>query len=325
VNRCKNFQEMISAYLDNELDHASLAALNTHLLSCENCRNTLVELNQIQDSTKLLCVEPPSNLHSSIMNRIEGQKIAKKRKGGRLRFSYFTAAAAAVVLMVGVSAAVQSGSLQKYEKAEADNLILSESFSNSSQSDGGTVSYDQSVLQDSISEDSANAAEKEHFLSGIISNIFDNGKDDASSETTPALSAGSTADAPDSAPADSIPETDNESDPKQLQEPLFSENEFSNTDPESSNTNPDTEDFKAVPQIPDAVEIIVLNTTSIPDSLTAFESEASAEYTIIRVPESQVQDIIHLLSDQILETYDNRSCADSADEPIYAFLIPVSE
>ena len=72
------FQEDLSAYLDNELAPAMRDRIETHLHACDECSDMLAALRQNRDRIKALEHPAPSSIESAVMAKIREQ-TAKQR------------------------------------------------------------------------------------------------------------------------------------------------------------------------------------------------------------------------------------------------------
>jgi predicted anti-sigma-YlaC factor YlaD len=73
---CGTMQELMSGYLDDELDNADAERLETHLKSCEQCRAALNEMTSVVSTASGLTIdEPPDEVWDEFLdgvyNRIE--------------------------------------------------------------------------------------------------------------------------------------------------------------------------------------------------------------------------------------------------------------
>lgn len=109
--------EQLSEYLDESLPRAEREALDEHLATCAECRDTLAELRRVVDRARGLDDRPPSkDLWSGIATRIGssgGTAVVSidrarvpARSTRRLSFSIPQALAAGIVLMAVSSGAV---------------------------------------------------------------------------------------------------------------------------------------------------------------------------------------------------------------------------
>jgi predicted anti-sigma-YlaC factor YlaD len=67
VNKCNKYNELISAYIDNELNEDDRAVLDAHLETCDECRKYLKLLQSVSSSAGNTLVQPPEKLAEGIM------------------------------------------------------------------------------------------------------------------------------------------------------------------------------------------------------------------------------------------------------------------
>ncbi|MBF0610424.1 MAG: hypothetical protein G8345_01350 [Magnetococcales bacterium] len=68
--------ELVSAFLDGELDDVILEAVIKHLMECEDCCQTLSHLAQVRDAiTDQVTVSDPEAMTQSIMMAIQNERI----------------------------------------------------------------------------------------------------------------------------------------------------------------------------------------------------------------------------------------------------------
>jgi anti-sigma-K factor RskA len=84
-------RENIAAYALGALDAADIAALESHLQTCESCRSELAEYQAISDG--LLTALPPKAPSAALRKRLQGQlpsaqKTAQKKTRPRLTWSF---------------------------------------------------------------------------------------------------------------------------------------------------------------------------------------------------------------------------------------------
>ncbi len=123
---CKPFQENLPAYSLGALDADELAALESHIATCEDCKAELAEYRTI--SYGLLQALPPQ-APSARVRRYLTNRFASKRTGKLVplfqRFSLGQLVNAFVMLMLIVSnvfAAMQIGDLRQEQTALAERL-----------------------------------------------------------------------------------------------------------------------------------------------------------------------------------------------------------
>jgi hypothetical protein len=100
--KCEVPRELLSGYLDGELDRKQKAELEKHLRECEQCRNELEELKRLDQQVRTSEIEEPSRDFFFQLNRRIMQKVKKKPRVSLFRLSpiLVPVAAAALVLIV---------------------------------------------------------------------------------------------------------------------------------------------------------------------------------------------------------------------------------
>ncbi|MBF0188421.1 MAG: zf-HC2 domain-containing protein [Magnetococcales bacterium] len=67
--------ELVSAFLDGEIDHSLVRPLTEHLRECEACRQLLVHLAQAQEAVmNAFLIPDPESLTASVMAAIEADE-----------------------------------------------------------------------------------------------------------------------------------------------------------------------------------------------------------------------------------------------------------
>ena len=111
-----DFSELLSAYLDGELEPELVAQLEDHLEDCAYCKNMLEEIKEIKYAlSSLQEVEPPQSLHASIMHAVNRQVIedqnerkARKVAVRNLWLKRVSVVLAACLIILAISPAVRS-------------------------------------------------------------------------------------------------------------------------------------------------------------------------------------------------------------------------
>ena len=73
--KCKNFQEMISLYLDNRLSSEEIKQLEAHLASCPECKKEYIASKNIKNLLSGLKTDKTvsDNFTDSVMNKIKNK------------------------------------------------------------------------------------------------------------------------------------------------------------------------------------------------------------------------------------------------------------
>lgn len=99
--RCEDALLLISGHLDKMNTAQEEADLQAHLLGCEDCRNILEAFKEADSGVASLKENAPSDFCTGVMSQIKKEATKKKRRPW-----YGIAVAAALMLVVGVSAAM---------------------------------------------------------------------------------------------------------------------------------------------------------------------------------------------------------------------------
>lgn len=185
---CEHLQNSISAYIDGELSEKETAELEAHLAECEDCRRTLGFFRELSALERESLVEPPAELHGSIMAAVRREKSRKRLRfipkvaGGVLaaslalivvwRFGFggfgaseenASAPGSAEVMMASfddadaVAGIVEAGSaVTTGADSAATYRMMPEP--NAAPAEGGTAAYGDSASHDDSAEDSDGAA-----------------------------------------------------------------------------------------------------------------------------------------------------------------------
>ncbi len=112
MNRCKEFIDKLSEYIDNELPHAESAAIKGHIESCKSCQD---EFKALQAAKYILKSLPQKTASDEVRERILDRVLeSKKYKVYRLLPAYFKrkeiayrwmalAASILLVIFIGIS------------------------------------------------------------------------------------------------------------------------------------------------------------------------------------------------------------------------------
>ena len=140
MSGCERYTDMISAFLDHELNETEERKLKAHLETCAECRELLEELSAVSGMIKTLEVDPPAGLVGGTMYKIRADRAPGGRKHRRFAFGTFTAAAAVVALVFLVGPGVLNNITGGRSGADtAGSTALQGSFSYKS-SEGAAVS-----------------------------------------------------------------------------------------------------------------------------------------------------------------------------------------
>ena len=73
---CDEFEPMLTAYVDGELEAADRRRLDEHLADCQGCQRTLAELKALQEDLNMIRFKEPTDVElekywRSVYNRLE--------------------------------------------------------------------------------------------------------------------------------------------------------------------------------------------------------------------------------------------------------------
>ncbi|MCK4251162.1 zf-HC2 domain-containing protein [candidate division WOR-3 bacterium] len=124
--KCDLRVELLSGYLDGELDKKQKAEIEKHLKECEACRKELEELRQLDEHVRTAEIEEPSREFIFNINRRVLEKVKKKPRFRLFRFSPILAPAAVALLvfvvLININRPVSFASLDErilYAEVEA--------------------------------------------------------------------------------------------------------------------------------------------------------------------------------------------------------------
>ena len=99
--KCDLPTELLSGYLDEELNEEQLARVKKHLAECEVCRKELEELEKLDEHMRSAVTEEPSREFVFNLNRRVMDKIRKKSRSSIFKFSpIFVPVAVAVLVLI---------------------------------------------------------------------------------------------------------------------------------------------------------------------------------------------------------------------------------
>ncbi|MDQ0287171.1 hypothetical protein J2Z49_002290 [Desulfofundulus luciae] len=102
--RCQQIQELLSAYLDGEVEPSQQAKIKAHLEDCATCR---YQWEDLVASVTLLRglpgVSPPESFREQLLHKLEGRRIYAPRRRFRLGWPKFIAAAAILVVVFSLT------------------------------------------------------------------------------------------------------------------------------------------------------------------------------------------------------------------------------
>lgn len=122
---CSEFNQLLDRWIDGELDESQRAAMKEHAAQCSECREQLASAQQLRDILSHMDDDISVPLQAQAAWRKAVREEAKK---SRMKGVYraFAAVAAALVLMVGVSAMLKQNGAQlpgNVHRVETDGVV----------------------------------------------------------------------------------------------------------------------------------------------------------------------------------------------------------
>lgn len=104
MRTCEEYWEMISAAVDGELTETELSELHAHMASCPDCKSMYDAFLGISDTMTGDLAEPPAELLSGVMLKIQSNQAVNGKKKRRFSVGRIAAMAACLaVIVLGVS------------------------------------------------------------------------------------------------------------------------------------------------------------------------------------------------------------------------------
>ncbi|MFA0749750.1 MAG: hypothetical protein SLRJCFUN_000153 [Candidatus Fervidibacter sp.] len=120
---CPEWSEKLSAYLDGALEAEPAAALEKHLETCADCRQTLHDWRRLRERLRALPVPPPeAGMWRRVMHRVMRRSTARPFVVPRRLFWWM--AAAACLLGAGLAWWWQQASSPPSPSRPAVNLLV---------------------------------------------------------------------------------------------------------------------------------------------------------------------------------------------------------
>jgi len=138
MKNCRDYPEIISAYLDGELSEDDMRSVDEHLAACESCSAILEFYREISAASDESMITPPESLASGVMDRIlngdiKAEKTETKTRSVPLRHIFTRYAPVAACLAVILLAIPM---INSYRTGQSDMLqpllttLRSTNFSN---------------------------------------------------------------------------------------------------------------------------------------------------------------------------------------------------
>jgi hypothetical protein len=153
VNKCNKYNELISAYIDNELNEDDRAVLDAHLETCDECRKYLKLLQSVSSSAGNTLVQPPEKLAEGIMYKAKLESSHKHFR--RFPFGRYTAIAAVFCLvMLGAYKIIPL-----FNKADTKNAAADYSMADTEAADKGSGSAEAQIYGAAADMDTGGAGD----------------------------------------------------------------------------------------------------------------------------------------------------------------------
>lgn len=128
---CDDIDKLLFEYADHATDEIASAEIEKHLEGCEKCRKKSEECKRLLENISKLELEPPSELHSRVMESIKSvpqdrKKIYLGRFFTNNRIPIGTLTAACIVLAVIVGKSFSSFNLQNITAEKVAEATISE-------------------------------------------------------------------------------------------------------------------------------------------------------------------------------------------------------
>jgi len=157
LNSCEHYLEMMSAFMDGELDESLRAELSEHISTCDECFNASLAYKAINEAISDGEVTPPEDLCALVMKKIHTSSPAapKAKKKFTMRHLGALVAALAVVIVTAVAA---PSMFKKAGSDEAANDAIEASPEDIKGSLQNTM-LDGSIANDADQDDTADGGE----------------------------------------------------------------------------------------------------------------------------------------------------------------------
>lgn len=119
---CKECRQKISLYLDNELTEKEKTEFENHILECEDCRDELEKIKRIVDELNSIPMEElPEGYCKKLHMKLKEAKPEEKKAKSRFGIRKWSAIAAALIIVLMVPFALNSGRLGMQKNESADS------------------------------------------------------------------------------------------------------------------------------------------------------------------------------------------------------------
>ncbi len=167
---CEKYRDLISLYIDGEINENDEKELLEHLENCPLCRKEFEELKAITDMLgKIEEAELPENFHTEVMTAIKAQSSPiKKNKPKRIWARYASLAASICALFIVGASVLGSGMLgmgSSAADAASEEMYFSQATTNSAMPEA--EKYDMVVENSMVSGTADGTAYKSSLEAGV--------------------------------------------------------------------------------------------------------------------------------------------------------------
>ena len=122
---CENYLELISRYVDDDLDQQEEQYLQDHIQNCDHCRAVLENYQIIDQELHKEKEKPPHTLHTAIMRGVRQEQQSASPRNWLSRGKFTLIAAAAAVLLIVISrAGIQPPSVSGNKAISETNAVV---------------------------------------------------------------------------------------------------------------------------------------------------------------------------------------------------------
>ncbi len=149
---CENYRDLISAYIDGELNETEEKELLDHLNDCPSCRKEYEELKAIVEMVGDVGEEElPENFHNEVMAKLRATAVPKKKKTPWARYTSIAASICALFIVGGAVFATGFMGMGSQSAADAASPEMYGMMSNNTtmESAKGEIMFD-TIVEDSV-------------------------------------------------------------------------------------------------------------------------------------------------------------------------------
>ncbi len=133
LNSCEHYLEMMSAFMDGELDESLRAELSDHISACDDCFNASLAYKSINEAISDGEVTPPEDLCALVMAGIRSSAPIAPKAKKKLDLRHLGALAAAIVVVIVTAIAAPSmfkkGGNEAHDSAAPEDMKANAQYS----------------------------------------------------------------------------------------------------------------------------------------------------------------------------------------------------